>query len=335
MARHAIQKGATITDAAPHQQAVVYADDHGPDPAEDPPSTEPTIPPVSADSGDRSGIADQPLSANPPLTHNLPTRTYRASLILVPSSALAVWKKEVLAYDYDNVVCHDPYDDLAFSLAGTVDCVHTLRENSQTTKVQLFLALRSDYAKLMLEALSDMRSKSCLRRLLYLFGSIAPRIWNTYFSGKLSISDQLETSASASEPLFSATSAIQTHPGYGIMREAAYYLRWIKKSLECLMTASFVELEDEPMPEELTANYLAFATYDDEELVRQVLNVGDTESLTFEKPVNNLITPGWKYSIKPPISNYENPVPQLRRRYGDACAITTPKTSDARSFGWG
>ena len=51
------------------------------------------------------------------------------------------------------------------------------------------------------------------------------------------------------------------------MREAAYCLLWIKKSLECSMTASFVELEGEPTPEGSTVNYLAFVTCDDNDSI--------------------------------------------------------------------
>lgn len=56
-----------------------------------------------------------------------------------------------------------------------------------------------------------------------------------------------------------------------------------------------------------TLAYLAFAQYDDKELIRQVFRVGSSGIMSFEKLESHYQPTSWRYTIKPPTPQYECP----------------------------
>lgn len=92
------------------------------------------------------------------------------------------------------------------------------------------------------------------------------------------------------------------------------------QTLTTPMDASFVALPDSEQIEGRYTLYLAFVQCVNDELLREVYNVGTTGIFSFEKPHPNCEPDGWKYTIKPPIPEYEYPgnlVFLIRRRKDD------------------
>lgn len=108
--------------------------------------------------------------------------------------------------------------------------------------------------------------------------------------------------------------------GIGEIREATSVLEATVKTPTASMDASFVALPDSEHMEGRYTLYLAFVQCRDDELLREVYDVGTTGIFSFEKPFPNCQPNGWKYTIKPPIPEYEylgNLVFLVRRRKGD------------------
>ena len=80
--------------------------------------------------------------------------------------------------------------------------------------------------------------------------------------------------------------------------------------------------------EGLCREYIGFVLCEDEELIRNVLNVGDSGTLIFDPPQDDLVPPGWKYQVKPPIPGYQYPgnlVLQVRRPNGDTRVVPSQR----------
>lgn len=108
--------------------------------------------------------------------------------------------------------------------------------------------------------------------------------------------------------------------GIGEIREATSVFEATLKTLTASMDASFVALPDSEHAEGRYTLYLAFVQCGDDELLREVYDVGTTGILSFEEPYPNCEPNGWKYTIKPPIPEYEYPgnlVFLIRRRKDD------------------
>ena len=234
-----------------------------------------------------------------------------------------------LQYDAEDIEWIGLWDKLDFEDPAKLACVETMRQIPNTNKVQVLV--KGDDR--ILQAFVAFKKK-------ILYEQRCPAFWE-YMSkaGKYVLQWGLEGFGPERDQYArNRTLAFRdfdqyklTH-GYGVMREAIHTFRYIEQALQSPLTACFVELQGQLTPEGLCAKYIAFVQCDDEELIRNVLTVGDTGRLIFEEMKNGIVQPGWKYTVKPPIPRYTYPgnlILQLRRPKGDTQEVNASKAPKA------
>ena len=220
------------------------------------------------------------------------------------------------------------HDQLEFANPRKLQCVDVLRRVPKNDQVQLFFNLQSETFP---EILRFMVAKLKIERIIPPFheyrskrsGNIVVHYDNPNF-GK-----PVDTHIRGALYRFRDIEQYSATLGIGEIREAASYLEATLETLETPMPASFVALP-RTRKEKHSAMYLAFLQRDDEELIREVFNVGNSGVLSFDKPKPGIEPSGWRYTVKPPIPQCEYPgnlVLLIHRRKDDEREIRAEHVS--------